>query len=294
MGGRAPDWDDLRIALEIARRGALSSAATALRLDQTTVARRLRQLEAALGGALFERIEGRWQPTALGQDVLRHADAMAASAAGAERAAQARLVEVAGVVRITSVASVIESYLQPRLRTLYARHPELEIELLASDDNLDVGRGESDIAVRLARPKRGGFLIRRLAECGYSVYRCRDGGESTVPGWVAYHHELARTPEMRWLARQSGQQRIRLRSNSLRVLADAVADGIGLGILPCFIADAHPGLVRVPWTPAPPGRALWLLVHPDARRQPPVAAVMEWLAHSFAADAALFSGTIVD
>ncbi|HQA08822.1 LysR family transcriptional regulator [Zoogloea sp.] len=284
------NWDDLRFLVEIGRSATLAAAARHLKVDQTTVARRLRALEDALGTPLFERSDGHWRPTGVGADVLERAMRIEEDVAGLARLAEAGAQAVSGVVRLTAVGAIVGDYLVPRLPGLYARHPELVVELIASNDNLNVSRREADIAIRLARPESGDFLIRKLADVGFAVYGPAQPDPTRSNDWVTYDDELAHTPEMRWLAGQLAGGRVRLRSNKLAGLLGAVAVGIGRAVLPCFLADATPGLVRESGPQPVLSRDLWLLVHPDARRLPRVAAVADWLGECFEADAGAFRG----
>lgn len=310
------NWDDLRFLVEIGRHGSLAAAARQLRVDQTTVARRLRALEKRLGAPLFERHEGRWQASGVGAATLAQALRIEQDIASLMRTAEAQAQQVAGVVRITSVGAIVADYLVPRLPALYAQYPDLRVDLIASNDNLDVSRREADIAVRLARPDSGDFLIRKLGRCGFAVYGSAGSASATPPmaapaRWVAYHDALDHTPEMRWLMRHLAQDggtdaaadaeasddtatatgaRIRLRSDSLRGLLQAVASGLGQGILPCFLADAHPDLIRLSGAEPLLTRDLWLLTHRDAHRQARVQAASRWLVACFAADAIAFQG----
>ncbi|THF62853.1 LysR family transcriptional regulator [Pseudothauera nasutitermitis] len=284
------NWDDLRFLSVLGRCGTLTAAARVLAVDQTTVARRLRALEGALGTALFVRADGAWRPTAAGERVLERAARIEEDIAGLARAAREDAQAVRGTVRVTSVGAIVADYLVPRLPALYTRHPQLDLDLIASNDNLSVARSETDLAIRLARPASGDFLIRKLADCAFAVYGPAGAGRAPAPGdWVAYGEDLAHTPEMRWLAEHLGDGRVRLRTNSLAGLVNAVLGGIGRGVLPCFVGDALPGLARVSSAP-PPLRSFWLLVHREARRQAAVAAVADWLVDTFRADAARFAG----
>lgn len=285
------NWDDLRFLVTLGREGTLAAAARRLGVDQTTVARRLRALEEALGAALFERSEGSWRPTTVGARVLERAGRIEEDVAGITRLAEAGAGTVAGVVRITAVSAIIGEWLVPRLPGLYARYPELCVELVASNDNLNVARREADIAIRLARPASGDFLIRKLADVGFAVYGAARGELPVRSGdWVAYNDNLAHTPEMRRLQAMLGAGRIRLRSNSLRGLARAVADGIGHGLLPCFLADPDPGLARLSGAEPVLSRELWMLIHPDARAQARVAAMADWLVARVGDEAGAFAG----
>lgn len=288
------NWDDLRFLVTLGREGTLAAAARQLGVDQTTVARRLRTLEQDLGTPLFERNDGLWRPTAVGSRVLERAGRIEEDVAGISRLAEAGAAAVGGVVRITAVGAFIGDWLVPRLPGLYTRHPELCVDLVASNDNLNVARREADIAIRLARPASGDLLIRKLADVGFALYGAARGDLQVSAGdWVAYNEDLAHTPEMRRLQAMLGSGRIRLRANSVRGLARAVADGVGQGLLPCFLADPDPRLARLSGPHPVLSRELWMLIHPDARPLPRVAATADWLVACFGEEAGRLSGVLV-
>lgn len=283
------NWDDLRFLVVIGREGTLAGAARTLKVDQTTVARRLRALEDALAAPLFERHDGRWQPTTVGSQVLERAARIEEDVAGLTRLADTASQAVSGTVRITSVSAILADWLAPRLPDLYARHPGLDVELVASNDNLSVARREADIAIRLARPEHGDFLIQKLADIGFAVYRAQTAASGS-DDWLSYADELAHTPEMRWLAPQLAGRRVRLRSNSLDTLRQATVAGVGQAVLPCYLGDATPGLIRMSGAAPVLTRELWQLIHPDARQQARVAATAAWLVESFGAARTQFLG----
>lgn len=286
------NWDDLRFLVTLGREGTLAAAARRLGVDQTTVARRLRALEERLGTPLFERGDGLWRPTAVGGRVLERAGRIEEDVAGITRLAEAGAAAVGGVVRITAVSALIGEWLVPRLPGLYARHPQLCVDLVATNDNLNVARREADIAIRMARPASGDFLIRKLADVGFALYGAARGDLPVRAGdWVAYNEDLDHTPEMRRLQAMLGDGRIRLRCNSLRGLVHAVAGGIAHGLLPCFVADADPRLVRLSGPEPVLSRESWMLIHPDARPLARVAAMADWLVERFGEEAERFAGT---
>jgi DNA-binding transcriptional LysR family regulator len=282
------NWDDLRFLVVIARETSLAAAARRLKVDPTTVARRLRGVEDALGAALFVRRDGRWRPTPVGEEVLARALRIEEDIAGLGRVAAAGACAIKGLVRITAVGTVLAEFLLPRIDRLYLRHPDIRLEMIASNANLSVARRETDIAIRLARPESGDFLIRKLADCAFAPYAPADGPAPRPGDWVGYETELEHTAEMRWLAAQPGGALPRLCCNSVRGLAAAIAGGVGCGILPCFVGDADPRLARS--GEAVLCRELWLLIHRDARQQAAVAAVADWLVEHFTAAAAAFRG----
>jgi DNA-binding transcriptional LysR family regulator len=285
------NWDDLRILIALSREKSVIAASHRIGVDQTTIGRRLRSLEESLGAILFDRRKGTWQITSVGRRVLERAERIEEEMAAIERTAETETKSVSGLVRVTSVAGIISEYLAPRLPEIYAKHPDLCLDLVDSDANLNLTRREADVAIRLSRPESGDFVIRKLGVMSFAVY------ESAVPGvarrdgdWVGYNENLARVPEMRWLEDHLAGGRIRLRENGARTLCAAIAAGVGRGILACFVADTQPNLRRHRGEGPVLSRDMWMLAHRDARESARVAVVTDWLVDRFAADGGLFRG----
>lgn len=285
------DWNDVRYALAIARLGSLAAAARALGVDQTTVARRLRILESRIGAPLFERHNGRFAPTPAGDLLAARGERIEQEVAALRHLGADMDAQVRGAVRLTAVDGLVSHYLAGHLAELRARHPGLRVELIASSRSLDLCRREADLALRLARPQNGDLVARRLARLAYAVY-----GAATTPAdadwgacdWVAYEHSLAHVPEMRWLADRVSEERVIFRCNNMDALATAVANGLGLGVLPCLIGGRHAGLRRLSGDAPALSREIWLAAPRELRRVPRIEAVSEWLVERFRADARQF------
>lgn len=310
------DWDDVRCALAIGRRGSMAAAALALNLDQTTVSRRLKALERALDTPLFERHKGRLMPTTAGQVLMQRGARMEQEAAALQRLGADLHTVVQGVVRVTVIDTLAANFLVHHLAALRFQHPKLHVELATCSESLDLSRREADLAVRLARPERGDFVTQRVAGLSYGVYaRCTgqprspdtDSGSDTASRsdsvrksdtapthWLAYDHMLANVPEMRWLTerlqRDEGSEgpaaQIVMRCNNIDVLASAAADGVGCVALPDLVGARHPGLQRLSLDgPAVPTREIWLLTPRELRAVPRIDAVWRWLVQVFQANA---------
>lgn len=142
-------WDDVRLFLAVAETGSVSAAARRLRLGQPTVSRRLAALEYALGAKLFRRsVEGTALTTA-GERLLSPARKMAEWAAEVDRASESRDRELRGQVRVTAAPGLAFEFVAPFAAVLKQRHPGLRLEVLASMQNLDMVRGEADLALRI-------------------------------------------------------------------------------------------------------------------------------------------------
>ncbi|HJU70778.1 MAG TPA: LysR family transcriptional regulator [Paucimonas sp.] len=285
------DWNDVRYALTVARCGSLVSAARALGVDQTTVSRRLRVLESGIGTPLFERLKGQMAPTPAGIALMERGARIEREIAALRYLAADHQAQVQGVTRITAVDAIVSHYLARHLATLRARHPGLAVELIGSSKTLDLSRREADIAIRLARPESGDLVVRRLATLAYGVY-----GTGAVPAaddwsarnWVAYEHSLAQVPEMQWLSTRVGDDRIVFRCNNMDALTTAVADGLGLGVLPRLVGERHASLCCLSGEQPVLEREMWLAVPRELRHVPRIRAVSDWLVERFRADADLF------
>ena len=285
------DWNDVRFLLAIARNGTLAAAGAELDVDQTTVSRRLKGLEARLGTRLFERRQGQLLPTGAGERVLEHGRRIEREVAALAHVASDSDARVRGITRITSVDSVIANYLAGLIADARSRFPSLVLELVAGNRNLDLSRREADIAIRLARPTRGDLVIRRLGTIAFGVYAARgqaERGMDAASDWLAYDREMMDLPEMRWLQAHVEPAHFAFRSNSVDALARAAESGVGHAVLPVVIAARHDGLVRLPATL--PVREIWLATPRELRDVARVRVVADWLVACFARDAARFDG----
>lgn len=285
------EWSDLRIAIAIGRGGTLAAAAKMLAVDATTVSRRLARLERALDSRLFERgSDGLLVATAAGEAALARAETVEREIFRLKGQVGGWNALVAGAVRLTSVPILVKRLLLPAVAPLSARHPELQLELLAEPRDLNLGHGEADIALRLARPTVGGetLLTRKLAELAYAVYAAVDvpSGKAAALPWIAYHSGMAELPQAEWIERRLRRD-VRaagsLRVNDADLAYQAVLAGLGRSLLPTVIAEADPRLRRLDSQTLPPlpRREVWMLLHRDRRTLARMAAVVDWIDELF-------------
>jgi DNA-binding transcriptional LysR family regulator len=247
-------WDDLRVFLAVAQAGSLRRAARVLRLGQPTVVRRLRQLEQALGARLFERTPDGHRLTRGGQDLLPMAQSMAEAVTTIDRRRAAFGDEAAGVVRVAA-GEWAARFLAPRLVDLARTHGDLTVELVETHNEPDLDRREADLFVRHGLPARGHLVRVGLGTMAAAIYGAKDLVEAQPAAhtdarwrscpWVAYDapHEYFRT--MAWLAERLGDRPPGIRASRFSLQLEAIRAGTGLGILPCFVGDADPELVRL-------------------------------------------------
>ncbi|WP_282606349.1 LysR family transcriptional regulator [Pelagibius sp. Alg239-R121] len=279
------EWNSLQLVLAISRSESLSAAARRLAIDQTTVSRRLKAIEADLGTALFSRTDGQLTPTEAGERAAVAAQAMEVTAGKLQEHLMGTLQECEGTVRITAVPILMNSHLIPRLDDLMAKHPRLQLETIAETGNLSLSRRETDLALRFARPQKDAGLCRRLADLPYSLYSATSNPARAMP-WITYEETHAHLPQARWMSKQTEGATVgRLRVNDAESALAAVRSGLGQTLLPDIVAGNDPLLQRVTVGTAVLTREVWLLVHPEVRQLPRVQAVIDWIDEIFVSPA---------
>jgi len=281
-------WDDLRVFLAVHRLGGHKKAARHLRIDPTTVGRRLAALEGALGARLFLRTPEGLQATPAGLKLVPHAQHMDLEALEAERALLAADTRLEGSLRVTAPDGFVHYVLLPALGAFRRQHPLLTIDLRADTRVLDLSRREADVAVRLIRPREPALVARRLGQMRLSLfasqaYLDRRGAPRTLAGLaghdlVGFDASLDGLPQIRWLHRALPRPRYVVRATTTTAQVLACLEGHGIALLPQFIADREPRLRRLLPRLVGPAREMWAATHADLRGNARTAAFLAWLA----------------
>ncbi len=284
---QTPNWNDLRYILAVGRGRTLAAAARLLGVDDTTVSRRIAAVQKSIGAQLVQRADdGTLQLTPSGERAARHAENMETQVASLTSALSGGDHAVSGTVRVTSVPIVINRILVPATRSLLSRHPHLRLELVADARDLSLTRRETDIAVRLARPKKGGLKVitRRIGTLGYQEYASADlsAGEAKKLPWITYDDAMAHLPQARAIAAMAADDDETIapvRVNDTEGVYEAVIAGLGRSLLPCLIADGDARLRRLGAKRKPPvlTRDLWLMTHTELKSLGRIKAVMKWI-----------------
>jgi DNA-binding transcriptional LysR family regulator len=273
------NWDDLRVAIAVHQAGSFAAAAEQLRIDETTVARRLARLQKDLGFQLFEAVDGIRRPTARGRELLNQAIRMAgvagriASLGEAEDAPQV-------TYRITMTDSVAVDLLSPHAVDFLAENPGVTLQFLPSTENVNFSRWEADIALRLHQPKKGDFIISKIADLTLYLLIPKEMQRGNV-FLCAYPDELDSTPESQFLMASGLKQKARCITKNLLVVKKLLESRRCGGILPSFMcAGMLDGRYDVTRLPVP--REVWLLLQPHLRDDPTARALIEWIKQCFA------------
>lgn len=283
------DWDDLRYFLAVVRSGSTLGAGRELRVSQTTAARRIAAFEERLGLVLFERRQAGYALTPAGEALVPQAEAMEAAATSFAEAAGAQSREASGTVCLTMQEIYAVTILPPILKDLHDAHPKLRVQLDTADRPRDLGAGEADVALRGVHlmPGDQSLVGRRIASDPWTLYCSRDyaaanrrprtaadlrqhaiiggGGEKVWPRYRA------------WLQRHQLEEAVTMEHSTGSGLLAAVRAGAGLAVLPSFVADRDPQLVRCLEPITGDDATLWLLTHERLRHTPRVRVVMDFL-----------------
>ena len=273
------DWNDIRHFLAVCRVGSTLGAAETLKVNQSTVARRVTALEQSLGVRLFDRLQSGYRMTGAARELLPAAERLEIEAATIARLAEQRARRVAGSVRVTTNEPLANLFLSPCIREFTELYPDVTIEVVVTNESLDLARGEADVALRAGTQSgTGNLLVRKLRDLQWSVYSSRDyarrNGCPRDTGQLKGHMivggdaELARVPGPAWLERHAGSERVVARSNSVTHMVAAVKAGLGLGALPCTLGESDPELVRCLPPPRELESPLWLVTRADLADEP--------------------------
>jgi DNA-binding transcriptional LysR family regulator len=198
--------------------------------------------------------------------------------------------DAGGMVRLAT-GEWVARFLAPRLGALNSAHRDLSVELVETHIEPDLDRREADLFVRHGLPARGHLVRTGLGTIAAAIYgaaslveahpAARTDARWRACPWVAYDapHEYFRS--MAFLLAHLGDLRPRIRANRFSLQVEAIRAGAGLGILPCFVGDADPALVRLTAPIAELGADYCLLVHPDLRTVPRVRRLIDWIRMAF-------------
>ena len=295
-------WDDLKYFLAFAREGSMQGAAKSLGVNQSTVQRRIAELEERLGRRLVERHLNGYRLTELGEELRPSAEGVEASIASFERHLAAYDKDLTGTIRVTC-GSILADRLQrtPLIDEFHKLYPGLRVELVISDRFLDLSKGEAEVAIRLGEPEDESLAGRKIADAPWAVYASRAyverHGRPDSPKDIEGHlvvacgDAIAHYPGAQWLRSVAPNATIASRSDNWPGLVLAVKSGAGLAALLAFQGDNEPDLVRVIdnidlVTP------YYLLMHRDMQHTPRVRAFANFVSSEIKSFRALISKEI--
>ena len=271
-------WDHYRTFLFVIETGSLSAAARALGLTQPTAGRHIDALEQAFGAPLFLRTQQGLLPTEKALAMQAHAKTMAAMSSALARIASGDMEDVRGTVRISASEVIAAETLPPILARLQEAHPNLEIELSASDLIEDLLQQEADIAIRMVRPTQSALVSRRIGHIwlglhAHRSYLDRHGvpkslEDLTQHRLIGFDRQLAYIRDLLKTRPDLAGVTFDFRTDSNLVQLAAIRAGLGIGICQNAIGARDPDLVEVLPDALDLARETFVVMHENLKTVP--------------------------
>lgn len=279
-------WDDLKLFLHVASEGGLSAAAARTGLSAPTIGRRMLALERTTGRSLFVRSQQGYRLAPDGETLLEHVRAMQRTADSiADWNAQAFSMPIVSI----GADAWLSGYIGDHTPEIRGREDRFRLCCKSLHKGVDFTYREADIGIVARRPESGNVAIRRSVVVAHSIYRASDLAEDETMPWVSLGTDNSHSPADKWVF-QNHEADIRTWTNSPDILPRLIARGNGRGVLPCFIGNSVPGLVREGGIIADLTYTMWIVANDDDRHRPEVRQVIERLDGLFKREAKRFSG----
>lgn len=290
-------WDDTRTFLAVARHGTLSGAATELHLGIATLSRRIERLENTLKLPLFVRQQSGYQLTEEGAGLIERAEALEAAAA-AFASGVSSATQLSGRVRLATAENLATALILPALPEFYAQHPGIRLEMVTDITTVNLHRRDADLALRMVKPERGNVTLRRLGTLGFGLYASpnyvaqreahHDTGNYDTDAFITWGETQAHLPAAQWVERVLQGREPALTTTSLASQLAAAKAGLGIAVLPHFLA-LEAGLVCVA-AEIGVDQPIYLVIQTDLTQSGRTRAVADFLAELVASNRERLSG----
>jgi DNA-binding transcriptional LysR family regulator len=284
------DWDDLRYVLAVADSGSLNRAAGTLRVNRTTVLRRINAFERKHGVRLFERLPTGYTLTDAGNEILAAARGFENAIVSLERKLAGQDMRAEGLVRVTTTDTLLASVLQVPLATFKQEHPGIALDVTTSNAFANLSKRDADVAIRPAIDPPEFLIGRRISSVAFAVYSADGRGDLANERWIGPDDTLSGTSVARWMRSAMPSVRPGIRADSLVSMRELCAAGAGFAALPCYLGDSDVRLVRVRPPIAEMATALWVLTHPDLARTARVRLLMDHVSATLGRQRPLLEG----
>ena len=278
---------DLQTVLAVKRGGTLANAGERLAMDASTVFRAVQRIERGLGCSLFERTRAGYLPNELGERLCERAEQLEATLELARSDLQQQPKQVAGQVRVSTTDTVLHGLVAPALAELSRMHPLLSFDLHTGNELTSLTRRDADIAVRATKRPPQHLVGKHVGPIEVALYAAKTRQarraatiDAATTTWIAPDDALPEHPSVVWRKRQYPKLVPRYRVNSILTVCELVALGLGVGLLPMFLARRRADLLQVSDVIAECQTDLWLLTHPESRHLRRIAAVYGHLSRS--------------
>ena len=277
------DWNDLKYFLAVYQNGSFAEAARALKVDETTVSRRLSSLENSFGVKLLKKNKSGYLPTVDGEKVLATILPIYDSLSNLQNKIQGNNKTLVGKVTVTMPDTIASHIIIPQLGEFYMKYPDIQIEIITSAQSLNIQKRDADVAIRMFKPSQGTLYAKNIGKLKFSAfvnskylqkfkYNKFNLEEMDL---IDYPNSEATKEEIKILNNLRSKCKVRLQVKNRYSIVAAIKNGLGIGYLPEFISDGDNELIQV----ADLSRIeidTWLVVHSDLKKNSKVRAVADF------------------
>jgi len=294
-------WGDLQYVLAVANCGSIAAAARELGVNHSTVLRRLNGFEARQGVRLFVRRQNGYKLTAEGQHLLQTARTIDSSVKMLERRLSGQEIELEGTLRVTTTDSIYEEIMLRHLIAFQRAYPRIRLDLTLTAKLLDLDQLDADIAIRPSKLKPEGQLIaKEIALMTSSVYAApsylssldTDSAWLEEANWLVHKSIFLREGEGRNLFSKLSPEQVVMQADSHMALRLAAEQGAGVTVLPTFLGDRSPRLVRLEADTGFMDIRLWLMTHKALASDARVRAFMAFIEPGLKTECNRLSGDV--
>lgn len=291
------NWDDLKFFLMVCRTGSIRAAAVGLKVNHATVSRRIKSFEACLGQRLFERTPQGYVRTPVGDEIYEEASHLEERLNSVERRVIGKDNTLFGEIRITLPDIFAQQLLMPFFGEFCLLYPEIELEIFDSTKVFNLANREADVAFRVCNEPPEYLIGRKLPVIHRACYMPRKSlAKLEDESWLIEQNWIGWTDKLRKPIGKIAKEYPRFKSKhkiiSASLQAQACKNGMGIAILPCFMADTDPELVRIPPYTSEEKYDLWLLNHPDLRNNAKIQTFVRFMTKKLQKNRALIEGEI--
>lgn len=265
------NWDDLKFFLAVCRTGSVRAAAQLLGVNHATVSRRINSFELSLGQRLFDRSAKGYVRTKLGDEIFNEASYLEDRLNTVERKIAGKDENLAGDIRITMPDLLAQKLFMPAIAEFCRLYPAVELDFAMTNEPLNLANREADVAIRVCSDPPEYLIGRKLAEMHRAPYVAKSSCPKVIDSdfearfnWIGWTDKVRRPVGK--LARDYPRFSSKHKLGDTFLQAQFCALGMGVSILPCFVGDPDPALVRIPPYSTDTRHDIWILSHPDLRK----------------------------
>lgn len=276
------NWDDLKFFLAVSRTGSVRAAGQELGVNHATVSRRINNFEHSLGERLFDRTASGYVRTRLGDEIYNEAAYLEDRLRSVERKLVGNDDNLQGEIRVTFPDLLGQHLFMEGIAEFSNQYPNIDLHILGTNENLNLANREADVAFRICDEPPEYLIGRKLAVIHRACYMARKNLDKlNDPDWLAQQNWIGWTDTQRRpigkLAREYPKLGSKHKISNSDFQVTACAMGMGISILPCFIGDVQSELIRIPPYVSEDKFDLWILSHPDLRKNAKIQAFVRFM-----------------